>query len=179
MKLIVGLGNPGKKYENTRHNIGFKAIDFLLKYFDIYLTNQKYNGFFVKRGNVIFAKPNTYMNLSGNFISSISSYFNIENKDILVIYDDMSFDFGQGKMKTKGSSGGHNGIKDIISQFGTENILRMKIGIGKKEKRKNHVLGIITPEEMIKFKSMKNKIIHSVNLFIKDDKNKSVEDFNK
>lgn len=136
MKLIVGLGNPEKKYENTRHNVGFAFVDFYLKYKDI---NEKwhknFNGLYIQTiidgEKVIFLKPQTYMNLSGISVRKVMDYFNILEDDLLVISDDLDLKVGNFKIKPNGSSGGHNGLKNISENLSSDNYKRLKIGISK------------------------------------------------
>ena len=127
MKLIVGLGNPGKKYEYNRHNIGFLVLDHYLKNSDF---KEKFNGLYkievINGEKVIFLKPQSYMNLSGNVVKKFKDFYKIDISDILIIYDDISFEFGILKLKPKGSSGGHNGLKNIIEMLGTSDIKRLK-----------------------------------------------------
>lgn len=136
MKLIVGLGNPEKKYENTRHNVGFAFVDFYLKYKNI---NEKwhknFNGLYIQTiidgEKVIFLKPQTYMNLSGISVRKVMDYFNIVEDDLLVISDDLDLKVGNFKLKPNGSSGGHNGLKNISENLSSDNYKRLKIGISK------------------------------------------------
>lgn len=128
MKLIVGLGNPGPKYENTRHNIGFMAIDYALENYDISLHyDKKFEAEILKINETIFLKPQTYMNLSGNSVLKIKDFYKID--EILVIHDDLDLNFGAIRFKCGGSSGGHNGLKSIDNNIGN-NYLRLRIGIG-------------------------------------------------
>ena len=132
MKLIVGLGNPGKEYENTRHNIGFMALDKYLgniswkaeKKAKIYKTK-------INNEDIIFLKPQTFMNLSGEAVIYYVNYYKIELKDILIIHDDMDLELGKIRLKINSASGGHNGIRNIILSLNTKNFLRLKIGISK------------------------------------------------
>ena len=134
MKLIVGLGNPGKKYEKTRHNIGFMAIDFYAKKNNLEFQ-KKFNGLYfeqiINNEKVIFVKPQTYMNLSGNCVREFVNFYNIDLSDILVIYDDYNFEVGTFRIRRDGSAGGHNGIKNIIENLKSENIKRVRVGISK------------------------------------------------
>ena len=146
MKVVIGLGNPGKKYEKTRHNIGFIAVDNLRKKMNISDEREKFQAL-VSEKNIdgekfIFFKPQTFMNLSGNSVIEIINFYKLDpKKDIIVIYDDMDLSFGDIRIREKGSSGGHNGIKSIISHIGEE-FIRIKCGIGAKEKDAvEHVLG--------------------------------------
>ncbi|MCP4481746.1 MAG: aminoacyl-tRNA hydrolase [bacterium] len=131
MKLIIGLGNIGDKYQDTRHNIGFKIIDEIIAKD---LCSPFYNfencALIKKGGNIIYVKPTTFMNNSGQAIRRLMDYYKISLADILVVFDDMQLDLGNIRLKIKGSSGGHNGIKSIIQHLGTPNFARLKIGVG-------------------------------------------------
>ena len=136
MYLIAGLGNPSRTYEGTRHNIGFTMIDAIGNKFGIDVTTKKHKAL-VGRGiidgmRVILAKPQTYMNLSGESIREIADFYKIEPENIIIIYDDISLDVGQLRIRKKGSAGGHNGIKNIIAHLGTQEFPRIKVGIGNK-----------------------------------------------
>ena len=151
MKLIVGLGNPGKEYENTRHNIGFMVLD---DYLGNVKWSNKFNALyyesFISTEKVIFVKPLTYMNNSGNAVGEFVRYYNIDMKDILIIQDDLDEEIGLYKLKVNSSSGGHNGIKSIISSLGTQSFPRLKVGIGsvKKDEVIDYVLGKFSKKEM-------------------------------
>ena len=146
MKLIVGLGNPGDKYAKTRHNIGFEVINKLQKDLNIIGEKDKFQGLLSEKNidgeKVLFLKPQTFMNLSGNSIAAVINFYKIDAKnEMIVIYDDMDLPVGKLRVKEKGSSGGHNGIKSIISHLGDE-FLRIKCGIGKsKDDTIDFVLG--------------------------------------
>ena len=134
MKLIVGLGNPGKKYEHTRHNMGFDTIDLFSELAKIDIDKEAFKGL-VGRGkvyeeDVYLLKPQTYMNLSGESVREIVSYFKIPVEDIIVIYDDLDLEPGKIRLRLSGSSGGHKGIQNIIEQLGTSDIKRIRVGIG-------------------------------------------------
>lgn len=133
MKLVIGLGNPGIEYEFTRHNMGFMFLDFFSAKHNFFINKKKFNGLYnkVKINNidVIFLKPQSYMNLSGEVVKSFVDYFKIDISDILVISDDLDLDVGKFRLKQKGSSGGHNGLKNISLNLGTDNFKRLKIGI--------------------------------------------------
>ena len=151
MKLIVGLGNPGKEYENTRHNVGFMTLD---DYLGNVKWSNKFNALyyecFIGIEKVIFVKPLTYMNNSGNAVGEFVRYYNIDLKDILIIQDDLDEEIGLYKLKLNSSSGGHNGIKSIISSLGTQSFPRLKVGIGsvKKDEVIDYVLGKFSKREM-------------------------------
>ncbi|MGL5964744.1 MAG: aminoacyl-tRNA hydrolase [Cetobacterium sp.] len=134
MKLIVGLGNPGTKYEKTRHNIGFDIIDLLVREFKAPTFREKFQGLLTEINvggeKILFLKPQTYMNLSGDSLSAVAKFYKIDIDNIMVIYDDMDTNLGKIRFRPKGSSGGHNGIKSIISHMG-EVFPRVRFGIGK------------------------------------------------
>ncbi len=135
MKLIVGLGNPGKDYDKTRHNTGFMMLDSFLEYKGLSLDwKKKFNGLYIQTNiegeKVIFLKPQSYMNLSGGVVKKYLDYFEIDFDDLLVISDDLDLNVGNYKLKRKGSCGGHNGLRDIEKAIGTTEYKRLKIGIG-------------------------------------------------
>ena len=131
MKLIVGLGNPGTKYELTRHNVGFMALNFYAsKKAYQFKTQKTFNGETYLGKGFILLKPNTFMNLSGESIIKVKNYYHIEDKDILIILDDFNLPLSKLRLREKGSSGGHNGLKSIVSVLNTEEFLRLRIGIG-------------------------------------------------
>ncbi len=154
MKLIVGLGNPGEKYDKTRHNIGFEVIDYHAEELKVSNFREKFQGIIgetvIKDEKVFLLKPQTFMNLSGNSINEVIKFYKMNpEEDLIVIYDDMDLDQGQLKIRLKGSPGGHNGIKSIISHLG-DNFIRVKCGIGKSKRREdtvNYVLGRFSKEE--------------------------------
>lgn len=167
MKVVIGLGNPGKKYEKTRHNIGFIVVDSLRKKFNLTDEREKFQALISEKNidgeKVIFFKPQTFMNLSGNALIEIVNFYKLDpKKDIIVVYDDMSLDFGDIRIRKKGSSGGHNGIKSIISHIGEE-FIRIKCGIGaKKEDAVEHVLGEFSQseqKELVEFLEKLNECI--------------------
>lgn len=136
MKLIVGLGNPGTQYEKTRHNVGFQILDLIQTQFQKQFSfNSKFECFELKEKinneNVIFIKPTTYMNLSGNALIKVKNYFKVDTADILVIVDDINLPLGSVRIRESGSAGGHNGLKSIEAVIGTNQYKRIKIGCGK------------------------------------------------
>ena len=151
MKLIVGLGNPGKEYEYTRHNMGFLVIDnYLCKKKIEASWQKKFNSLYmisyINGEKVIFLKPQTYMNLSGEAVREVVNFFKIDINDILIISDDLDLSIGNFKLKLRGSSGGHNGLKSISECLGTNDYKRLKIGIAKDKSVdiKDYVLGKIS-----------------------------------
>lgn len=153
MKLIVGLGNPGKEYENTRHNVGFNIVDLYLEKNKLKLDKEKFKGKFTKTTingeDVIFLEPQTFMNNSGESVSAIMKFYKININDILVIQDDLDMEIGKIKLKEKSSSGGHNGIKSIEEHLGTEDYKRLKIGISNNKDidTKDYVLGKFSKDD--------------------------------
>ena len=165
--LIVGLGNPGMQYEKTRHNAGFMAADLLAEKYNCTLSRNKFDAVYgdtdIGGHRVIIAKPQTYMNLSGKSVVAISQFYKIPLRNIVVMFDDISLDVGKIRIRRKGSAGGHNGIKDIIELTGTEDIMRIKIGVGAKphpnSDLKDHVLGRIPDEQLKDFETaLKNAV---------------------
>lgn len=134
MKLIIGLGNPGKEYENTKHNAGFLAVDLFASENSLgnFTENKKLKSEILKTPNFIIAKPTTFMNLSGDAISLIKEYYKIDIKDIIVVYDDLDIEMGKIKCGVFESSAGHNGIKSIIEKLNSTEFTRIRIGIGNK-----------------------------------------------
>ena len=155
MYIIAGLGNPGKEYENTRHNIGFDVIDRLAEEENIAVMESKYKALigkgYVAGQKVILAKPQTFMNLSGESIREIVDYYKVDDTaELIVISDDISLDVGQIRIRKKGSAGGHNGIKNIIANLGTDHFMRVKVGVGEKPKNwdlADYVLSPFTKDE--------------------------------
>ena len=183
MKLVVGLGNPDKKYENTRHNCGFRAIDFYAKKNNLIFKN-KYNSLYteiiVNNEKIILVKPQTYMNLSGTAVRKFVNFYDINIKDILIIYDDVDFEIGKFKIKRNGSSGGHNGINNIIENLKTNNIQRVRIGISKtKEELMSYVLGTFSKDENEKIDKLLPVICNIIDDFSILDIDKLMEKYNK
>lgn len=136
MKLIVGLGNPGDKYKGTRHNAGFRVIDELADRFGISVKNKEHKGLtgkgLIMGERVILLKPQTFMNNSGESVAPLAAYYGINENDIIVVYDDIYLEPGHLRIRTKGSAGGHNGMKSIIARLGSENFARVRVGVGAK-----------------------------------------------
>ncbi|OIJ14463.1 aminoacyl-tRNA hydrolase [Anaerobacillus arseniciselenatis] len=156
MKLIVGLGNPGKKYEATRHNVGFWAIDELAESLNISLNHEKWKGQFgfeVINGEKVFLlKPLTYMNLSGEAVRPLMDFYKIPLEDIVVIYDDLDLPPGKIRLRQKGGHGGHNGIKSLLAHLENEKFKRIRIGVGRPEPGTsvaNYVLSTFAPSEKL------------------------------
>ena len=149
MKLIAGLGNPGKQYATSRHNIGFLVINRLAKANGIELKGRKFKSRLgkgkIEGHSVILAKPQTFMNLSGEAVSAIAQYYKIIPRDIVVVHDDLDIPFGTIKIKTKGGSGGHHGLDSIIALLHDERFLRVRIGIGKPPPEGNDADFVLSP----------------------------------
>lgn len=153
MKLIIGLGNPGKEYERTRHNTGFMVLDRLSEKLNIEMTQSKFKGLYgkgkYKGEDVILLKPQTYMNLSGESVRQVMDFFKINQEDILVIYDDLDMPVGKLRLRQSGSAGGHNGIKNIILHTGSQSFNRIRVGIDRSKYIKvvDYVLSRFTKDE--------------------------------
>ena len=186
-QLIVGLGNPEPKYDKTRHNIGFDAVDALAKTWQIPLKeNRRYKGLFAEGltpyGNKIrLLKPLTYMNRSGQAVRAVADWYKIEPRSLLVIYDDMDLPVGKLRMRLSGSAGGHNGMKSIISHLGSQDFPRLRIGIGKSDGKKetiSHVLGKFAPQETKAIEEVLYISVKAVELSLKEGVEKSMNRYN-
>ena len=156
MKLIVGLGNPGREYRDTRHNIGFKIVDEIARRHDLTFTmapSQVPDAFLVKKFGtqpLLLAKPLTFMNRSGDAVSALSRYFSIEPGDLLVVYDDVDLPFTKLRARARGSAGTHNGMRSIVERLGTTEFPRLRLGVGRGDKRRDladHVLAKFEADE--------------------------------
>ena len=160
MKLIVGLGNPGKEYENTRHNAGFRFIDEYAKKNNLTFSKEKFKGLYTEfqknNEKVILLKPQKYMNLSGEVVKQFINFFKIKIEDILIIVDDLDTEIGHLKLKYKGSSAGHNGLKNIEQNIKSKEYKRVKIGISnnKNKDKIDYVIGKVSKEELNKMNSV-------------------------
>ena len=184
MKLIVGLGNPGREYENTRHNVGFDVIDRYIELKKLGELKEKFQGLYLKTnvGNekVIFLKPQKYMNLSGEVVRQYVNFFKVEIHDILIIHDDLDQTIGKIKLKQNSSSGGHNGIKDIEKNLGTKEYKRLKIGISndKKQDTKDYVLGKFSKEDRLLIDSSINKCMNIIDDYFQISFNELMNKYN-
>lgn len=183
MKLIVGLGNPGTKYETTRHNVGFITADLLGEAFDVDIALKGllcyHNTFRYGGEKVVVVKPQTYMNLSGDCVGQLARYYKVDNEDILVIADDLSLPVGTMRFRSKGSSGGHNGLKSIIAHLGGDDFPRLKIGIGRSDDVIDYVLGHFGKEEWEKISEMMQLAVEAIKLWITDGDQAVMNKYNK
>lgn len=184
MKLIVGLGNPGKEYENTRHNIGFSLLDVISKdkgfNFDSEKFNAKYTEFNTLGERVILIKPLSYMNLSGIVVRKYMDYFKISKDDLLVIQDDLDMVLGKIKFVYNSSSGGHNGIKNIEESISTREYVRLKIGISNNKDidTRDYVLAKFSKSDLEILNNTYSKLINVIEDFIKLDKSALMSKYN-
>lgn len=177
--LIVGLGNPGLQYENTRHNIGFMSVELLMKENDGAFNKHKFEAEYgeckIGKNRVLVVKPQTYMNNSGRAVTAICAFYKIPVENIIIISDDVSLDVGKLRIRRKGSHGGHNGLRDIFELLGTDDVTRIKIGVGKKPhpdyNLADWVLGKFPKEES---ENLENALKKSV-LAIKEIMNRGVD----
>ena len=187
MFIIVGLGNPTKEYENTRHNVGFDVIDAIADKYNISVTERKNRAFcgkgIIEGQKVILAKPQTYMNLSGESVRGLVDYYKVdEETELLIIFDDISLDVGQLRIRKKGSAGGHNGIKSIIQHLGSNVFQRIKVGVGEKPKEydlADYVLGHFTKAEREIMEDGYKNAIEAVEMIVRGDIDAAMNSFNK
>lgn len=187
MKLIVGLGNIGREYERTRHNVGFMFLDHLAREWGLEFKEEKaFKGALATRmvagEKVCFLKPSTYMNLSGDAVRLVFDYYKVGLEDVLVIYDDMDLPVGDVRYKKKGSSGGQKGMADILLKLGTDKIARLKIGIGKGEgpiKGKDYVLSRFSGEEQETVDALIARHVRGVELFAAEGIEKTMNEMNR
>ena len=184
MKLIVGLGNPGKKYEHTRHNMGFDAVDLFSDLSQIDVDKEVFHGL-LGRGQVfdediMLFKPTTFMNLSGTAVREVVSYFKIPLEDVIIIFDDMALQPGKIRLRLDGSSGGHKGMQNIIDNLGTDQIKRIRIGIGEPEENDNidYVLSKPIKEERELIEQAMNDVIGALKEILKSGFDRAMNKFN-
>ena len=174
VKLIVGLGNPGEKYIETKHNVGFMLVDKICKDLDLKFTADKIfqadiASTFLNGEKVYFVKPTTFMNESGKAVQALLAYYGLDIEDLLVIYDDLDMEVGKIRLRSKGSAGGHNGIKSIIKHIGSQEFKRIKIGIGRPKEGMtvvHHVLGKFDKDDYIMILNTLDKVNNAVNYYL-------------
>ena len=187
MYIIVGLGNPTKEYEGTRHNVGFDVIDTIADKYNIAVTERKSRAFcgkgMVAGQKVLLVKPQTYMNLSGESVRGLVDYYKIdEETELIIIFDDVSLDVGQLRIRKKGSAGGHNGIKSIMQHLGTTNFHRIKVGVGEKPKEydlADYVLGHFSKAEKELMDDGYKRAVTAIELMVQGDVESAMNEFNK
>ena len=190
-QLIVGLGNPGAKYDRTRHNVGFVLVDHLAKSWQISLSdNKKFQGIFgegvgAHRSKIRLLKPQTFMNLSGQSIRAVTDWYKLPPESVLVVYDDMDLPLGKLRLRLSGSAGGHNGMKSTISHLGTQDFPRLRLGIGKPRTAAvedkdtvSHVLGQFSKTEADILTGVLNLAQDAVSLSLKQGIEKAMSLYN-
>lgn len=185
MKIIVGLGNPGKEYENTRHNIGFMTIDKLSEIMNIDINKHKFNGL-VGEGmyngeKVLLIKPQTFMNLSGNCVQEAVNFYKLNAEDIIVIYDDIDIEFGKIRIRPNGSPGTHNGMRNITEKLQTQNFPRIRVGAGRPKGEQALYEFILSGFDEVEMKIIQNSIKNASEAIIKilnDGLLKAMNEFN-
>ena len=183
MKLIVGLGNPGKKYEKTRHNMGFMVVDLLSDISQIDVDKEIFNGL-MGRGkifdeDVLLFKPQTFMNLSGTAVQQVIHFFKIDIQDVIIVFDDMALPVGSIRMRLSGSSGGQKGMQNIIDMLGTEEIKRIRIGIGEPEFDSiDYVLSRPSKDEQVLIDQAINNAVEALKETLKSSFDKAMSKFN-
>ncbi len=187
MYIIVGLGNPKKDYENTRHNIGFDVIDKIAEQENISVLEKKHKAIigkgYVAGQKCILAKPQTYMNLSGESVRELIDYYKVdETEELIVISDDISLDVGQLRIRKKGSAGGHNGLKNIIAHLGHDQFMRIKMGVGEKPKGydlADYVLGHFTKDERVIMDKAAERAADAIRMIITQDVDAAMNEYNR
>ena len=184
MYVIVGLGNPGKKYENTKHNVGFITIDYLAEKYDIKVNKIKHKALvgegFIGREKVLLVKPQTYMNLSGQSIREILLYYRMELNQLMIIYDDADIDCGRIRIRKKGSAGTHNGMKSIVYELQSDQFPRLRIGIGKQ--KHGNIVGFVLSgfpkEEIVRIEEAVRNAAGAISLWVESGIDKAMNEYN-
>lgn len=183
MKMIVGLGNPGKEYEKTRHNAGFMVIDKLCSKLNLTLDLKKFKALYTidKNTNCLIVKPQTFMNLSGEAVLSLANYYRINKDDIIIVYDDMDLAIGKIRIRAKGSSAGQKGMANIINHLNSSEIKRIRVGVGKNKliDTKDYVLGKISVSEKNDFDIAIDKASDALISYLQDDFTSVMNNYNK
>lgn len=185
MYIVAGLGNPTKEYDKTRHNAGFETIDVLADMLGTAVEEKKFKALYgrgiIGGEKVILLKPQTFMNLSGESIREASDFYKVEPDHIIIVYDDISLDVGQLRIRTKGSAGGHNGIKNIIAHLGTQEFPRVKVGVGDKPKKMDladYVLSRFSKEDQAKMEEAYKEAAKAVEVLITRGADAAMNQFN-
>ena len=185
MYIIAGLGNPTREYEKTRHNVGFEVIDVLADMLGTTVEEKKFKGCYgrgiIGGEKVLLLKPQTFMNLSGESIRAASDFYKVDPEHIIIIYDDISLDVGQLRIRKKGSAGGHNGIKNIIAHLGTQEFPRIKVGVGDKPKKMDladYVLSRFSKEDRAAMEDAFKEAAKAVEVMITEGMDIAMNQFN-
>ena len=185
MIIIAGLGNPTKQYEGTRHNAGFRVIDKIADDYGISINKKEFKGLcgsgYIEGQKVLLLKPQTFMNLSGESIRAAADFYKVEPEDVIVIFDDISLEPGNIRIRKKGSAGGHNGIKNIIAMTGTQNFMRIKVGVGEKPKGwdlADYFLGRFDTEDRAKVEEAIQHAIDAAVMMMQGEVDKAMNDYN-
>jgi len=185
MKVIAGLGNPGREYAQTKHNVGFLMVDALAAHLGVTEWREKYDAFIARAriGSeaILLVKPQTYMNESGRAIAPLMNFYKLEADDLIVAHDDMDIPVGTIRIRKKGSSGGHNGIKSILAHLGDEHFARVRIGIGRPLPGwtvVNHVLAPFPPEDAAKVSEAIHYLVPAIECIVTEDVDKAMNRYN-
>ena len=183
--IIVGLGNPGKEYEETRHNTGFMVLDKIAEKYNIDVRKQKCKALLgqgeINGEKVILVKPQTYMNLSGEAVSEVMKFYKVEKKNIIIIFDDIDLPVGTLRVKERGSAGTHNGVKSVVYLLGTTEFKRVKVGVGKQrpgEDLVNHVLGKFSKEDRVLLEEALDKAVAATEMIMGQSVAAAMNSFN-
>jgi len=187
MKLIVGLGNPGREYRDTRHNVGFMVVEEIARRYALSWSqapSQVPDAFIAKRYGtdpMLLAKPLTYMNLSGSAVAAISRYYDVAVGDLLVVVDEVALPFGKLRARARGSAGGHNGLKSIVERLGTTEFARLRLGVGRGDDRRDladHVLSIFERSERAELESFVARAADAAEMFVAEGIEKVMNRYN-
>ncbi len=183
IRLVAGLGNPGRKYLDTRHNVGFMALDRLVQPLaETWSVEKKWDAQILRSGQVTYLKPQTYMNESGRAVAAVSKFYRISAEQVLIVHDDVDLPLGRLRFRADGSAGGHNGLKSIISHLGTQNFPRLKVGIGRNEGSKatiGHVLGKFDPDEAEKLEKTLQEAVSALECALQRGLDAAMNQFNR
>lgn len=186
MFVIAGLGNPGEKYEKTRHNVGFQVLDRLARKYNIEINKKRHHAFcgtgIIEGTKVLFVKPQTFMNLSGESIGEVVRFYGVDAKtELIVVYDDVSLAPGQIRIRKKGSAGGHNGVKSLIQHLGTQEFMRIRIGVGEKPEGydlADYVLGHFSKEDDKVMQEVYERAVEAAVKILTDGADRAMNEFN-
>jgi PTH1 family peptidyl-tRNA hydrolase len=184
MKLIAGLGNPGRRYAGTRHNVGFDVIDVLAERHGVSWESAPADALMGRwrAAGVLLVKPLTFMNLSGHAVGELLRYFKIDLPDLLIVVDDVNLELGRLRARARGTAGGHNGLKSLIAQLGTEDFARLRIGVGRGDARRDladHVLATFDPDERTVVAETVSRTADAVELFVAEGIGPVMNKFNR